>query len=84
MVSVPTTPPTIASVKLPNLTNVVINAAGGVPYEPVYLLTATNVALPLTNWVSLVTNNFNSSGNASFTNAIAPGEPQRYFRLQVE
>jgi hypothetical protein len=38
---------------------------------------------PLSIWVSLVTNQFDLSGNFSFTNGIAPGEPQRYFSLRV-
>ena len=47
------------------------------------VLASTNVTLPLSNWVSLVTNQFDSSGNFSFTNAIVPGIPQRYFRIRT-
>jgi hypothetical protein len=42
------------------------------------VLTATNVALPLSNWVSLVTNQFGAGRQFVFTNGIAPGERERY------
>jgi hypothetical protein len=46
-------------------------------------LAATNVALPVSNWVSVGTKQFDAAGNFSFTNAIVPGIPQRFFRLEV-
>ena len=47
------------------------------------MLTATNVALPSSNWVSLVTNQFSVDGSLILTNGIAPGERQRYFQLRT-
>jgi hypothetical protein len=44
---------------------------------------APNVALPSSNWVSLLTNQFGAGGGFSFTNGIAPGELQRYFRIRT-
>jgi hypothetical protein len=46
------------------------------------LLTSTNIAA--TVWTTWVTNYFDTSGNVIFTNPILPGEPARFFRLQVE
>jgi fibronectin-binding autotransporter adhesin len=64
-------------------TNVVISGTNGSAGANYTVLTATNVALSLSNWVSLVTNQFDSSGNFSFTNPIAPGERQRFFRIRT-
>ena len=47
------------------------------------VLTATNINIPLSNWVSIKTNQFGSAGEFSFTNGIPPGEPQRYFRIRT-
>jgi len=64
-------------------TNVVFSGAGG-PHNASYaVVAATNVALPLNNWISITTNQFDSIGGFSFTNAIIPGIPQRFFRLRV-
>jgi T5SS/PEP-CTERM-associated repeat protein len=76
--------PNISNIQLLNGTNLVITTTGGTPFDPVYLLTATNVATPMTNWVYAATNYFDLAGNVSITNSITPGEPQRYFRLAVE
>lgn len=64
-------------------TNVVISGTNGSPNEPYAVLAATNVALPVTNWVSLATNQFDATGHFSFTNSIVPGIPQRFFRLRT-
>jgi T5SS/PEP-CTERM-associated repeat protein len=63
-------------------TNVIISGTGGTPNAPYAVLTATNVITPLSNWVSIATNLFDSSGNFSFTNGIAPEIPQRFFRIR--
>jgi hypothetical protein len=71
----------IGSLNVPNGTNLVVNGANGTPFNPVFLLSSTNLAWPMTNWVYLDTNSFDFSGNVSFTNATLSGEPQRYYRL---
>jgi len=47
-----------------------------------YVLSATNLALPLTNWTTVATNSFNSSGNFVFTNPIGPAS-QKFFILKL-
>ena len=64
-------------------TNVIITGTNGAAGANYAVLTATNLALSLSNWQSIATNPFDSSGNFSFTNAISPGEPQRFFRLRT-
>jgi T5SS/PEP-CTERM-associated repeat protein len=74
-----TTPaPTLGNIVMAN-GNLTVSAIGGIPFDPCYLLTSTN----LTDWSYTTTNYFDASGAASFTNAVAPAEPQQYFRVQV-
>ncbi len=84
VLSATSAPPVIGSITLLDGTNLVISASEGTPYDPVYLLTATNVNLPMMDWVYLATNNFDVAGNVNLTNAIVTGEPEHYFRLQVQ
>jgi T5SS/PEP-CTERM-associated repeat protein len=76
------TGPSFTSISLSG-TSLIISGTNGTPNSPYAVLTATNVATPLSNWVSLVTNQFDSSGNYLFTNPITPGELQRYFRIRT-
>ena len=64
-------------------TNVVFAGTNGTPNASYAVLATTNVALPLSNWVSIATNQFNTSGGFRFTNAIASGIRQRFFRLRT-
>jgi fibronectin-binding autotransporter adhesin len=78
-----TTPsPAVGSITMAN-GNIMITATGGVPYDPCYLLSCTNLPAASTDWSPVATNYFDSSGGTTFTNAVPPAEPQRYFRLQV-
>jgi hypothetical protein len=71
----------IGSLNVLNGTNLVINGTNGTPFNPVFLLTSTNLTLPMANWMHLDTNSFDFIGNVSFTNATRSGEPHRYYRL---
>jgi hypothetical protein len=74
------TPPKIANIALSG-TGVVMNASGGAPGLTFYALSATNVALPRTNWSPVFKGTFDWLGNATFTNAISPDVPQRFYLL---
>ncbi|HEY0457322.1 MAG TPA: hypothetical protein VGE41_13205 [Verrucomicrobiae bacterium] len=84
VVSTNTPAPALTNLSLLNPTNLLINASGGIAYDPVFLLTSTNITLPAPNWIPVVTNFFDSTGNASFSFGLDPAEPQRYFRLSVQ
>ena len=43
----------------------------------------TNLALPLTNWTRLLTNQFDNSGNFNFTNPMDTNALQNYYLLQI-
>jgi len=74
--------PKFASISVSG-TNVILSGTNGIASANYAVLTATNVALSLNNWQSIATNQFDSSGNFSFTNAVSPGELQRFFRLRT-
>jgi hypothetical protein len=56
---------------------------GGPPNGPVYILTSTNLGLPLLQWTRLATNQFDNSGQLSFTNSIDPNTAQAFYLLQL-
>jgi fibronectin-binding autotransporter adhesin len=75
--------PHIASIMKSGASVVVVNGTNGPPNATYFVLASTNVALPLSNWSPILTNQFDGSGNFSFSNVINPALPQRYFMLQV-
>jgi T5SS/PEP-CTERM-associated repeat protein len=64
-------------------TNVIFNGSGGPSNATYWVLASTNVALPLANWTRILTNQFNAGGSFTFTNAVTPAVPQRFYLLQV-
>lgn len=63
-------------------TNLVFGGTNGLPLETYYLLSSTNLALPLTNWSVVATNMFDVNGNFDFTNGMSPGFPRQFYLLQ--
>lgn len=47
------------------------------------VLGTTNVATPLSNWIPIVTNAFNSDGTFDYTNPITPGTPQQFIDVKA-
>jgi hypothetical protein len=80
--SFPPPPPYITAVTMigGNLIFTGTNGSAGMNY---YVLSSTNLGLPLNLWPHLATNAFDLTGNFSFTNAIEAETPQRFFMLQV-
>ena len=76
------TPPSFSLVALAG-TNLVLNATGGMANATCWLLTSTNLALPLVNWTRVATNRFNASGGLLLTNVPASTWPASFFRLQL-
>jgi len=61
----------------------VISGSGGPASANYYLLSSTNLALPLANWTRVATNQFDANGNFIFTNTLATNTLQKFFRLQL-
>jgi T5SS/PEP-CTERM-associated repeat protein len=79
IVSTNQAPPTISGVAQSG-GSLTITGTGGLAYDPCYLLTSTNLAMP--NWTLVATNYFDATGTVNFTNPVSPAELQRYFALQ--
>jgi hypothetical protein len=60
-----------------------LSGTGGVGNVNFFVLSATNLATPLSNWTRLLTNQFDHDGNFNFTNGVDTNSPQSFFRLQL-
>jgi len=78
----PTVPPVIKGFSLSGLNATIsgTNAQAGAIY---YLLTSTNLLLPLNQWTCIDTNVASGANNFSFieTNAVSPGSPKQFYIL---
>jgi hypothetical protein len=59
------------------------SGTGGGANGTYYVLTTSNVALPLSNWSRLATNQFNGSGGFDFSFAIGANQAGQFFRLHA-
>lgn len=68
----------------PQLTggNLVFSGTGGTNSGPYRVLTTTNLATPLADWVPIATNSFDASGNFSFTNPVSAGSSRQFFLIR--
>jgi hypothetical protein len=63
--------------------NLILNGSNGLAGAEYYVLSSSNVAIPLANWIVLATNNFDTNGAFRFTNTLIPGGGQRFYRIEV-
>jgi hypothetical protein len=63
--------------------NLIMSGSGGAANATYYILSSTNIALPLNLWTRIATNQFDASGNFNFTNAINANAPQQFYLLQL-
>jgi hypothetical protein len=66
-----------------NGNNFTFNGTNGTPGWTYYVLTATNLQLPLAGWTVIATNAFDSEGSFRFTNATAPGTTEGFYALAL-
>jgi fibronectin-binding autotransporter adhesin len=79
--------PTIGTVDFSTLQTgfITVNAVNGQPGGPVSILSSTNVALPLASWTSVVSGNFDGSGNFSSSVTVDPiNTPSLFFILSAQ
>jgi len=62
--------------------NFIFSGTGGTPNGIYYVLSSTNVGLPVMNWTRILTNNFDANGNFSVTTGVSASIPQRFYLLQ--
>jgi polygalacturonase len=79
---VPPSPPSFGSVSV-KANGLVMSGSGGTTNGTFYVLTSTNIALPVSQWTPSATNLFDGSGNFIFTNTINPNSPQVFYLLEV-
>jgi hypothetical protein len=48
------------------------------------VLKSANVALPMSNWTAIATNQFDGYGNFNFNNAPDPALPQTFYVLKLQ
>ncbi|HEV2453348.1 MAG TPA: autotransporter-associated beta strand repeat-containing protein, partial [Verrucomicrobiae bacterium] len=65
-------------------TNLVISGTNGYTGGGYYVLSTTNLLLPLSSWKPISTNTFASGGLFSITNPIVPGTPAKFYTLKLE
>ncbi len=74
--------PSFSSVQISG-TNLVFNGINGSPGTQFEILASTNVATPLSNWVSVLTNNFDNGGSFTATIGIDPAASKRFFTIRT-
>jgi autotransporter-associated beta strand protein len=75
--------PTFGSIALTSPGTITISGSGGTPAGTYFVLSSTNVILPLIQWTAIATNSFDASGNFSFTSAVTTNLPVRFFAIQT-
>ncbi len=63
--------------------SMIFSGSGGSPNNSYWLLTTTNLALPVASWTVAATGSFDATGQFNFSYPIMPGAPQNFFLLQV-
>jgi hypothetical protein len=80
---VSTVPPAIThTLVTPN--NLVLSGTGGTPNWNYYVLMATNITLPTSQWSRVATNSYDGFGNFTFTNQIDRTLPAALFKVQSQ
>jgi fibronectin-binding autotransporter adhesin len=61
----------------------VISGSGGTTNGTYYLLSSSNLTMPLSQWTRVSTNQFDGSGNFNLTNSVSGNTPAQFYRLQM-
>ncbi len=77
-----TAPLQINTVQLLN-GNFVLYGGGGPQGQPYYVLTSTNLGLPIALWTPILTNYFDGSGNFASTNSIPATSGQNFYLIEI-
>ncbi len=62
--------------------NLILNGINGSANGTYYVLSTTNLTVPLIDWTPLITNTFNPDGSFSITNPIDPTQPHEFYIIQ--
>jgi alpha-galactosidase len=64
-------------------THLIINATGGPPNADAYVLSASDLTLPLNQWTCIATGRFDPSGSFFFTNSPSSNAPRQFLILKL-
>lgn len=76
-------PPTIGNISWMG-NDLVISGTNGQGNETYWLLSSTNLGLPLAQWTVVSTNHFDGNGNFNLTNPADPNTSQQFYLLQMQ
>ncbi len=82
LIVAPTAPPNFGKLTVSG-TKLSFSGTNGIPLGKYYLLSSTNVNLPLASWICVATNLFDTNGGFNFTNGINQNASQSFYRLQL-
>ena len=82
VVIVNTQPPVLAQFQI-QAGKVLLSGSNGMAGASYYVLSATNLALPLSNWSIISTSLFASDGSVRFTNTLNTNAAQNFYRLRL-
>ena len=82
VVTLPTPPPVFGGITA-GRSGFIFSGSNGVANWPYIILTSTNIASPLANWMAVSTNSFDDNGNFIFTNQVDPNAVQTFYRLRL-
>ena len=63
-------------------TNLMLGGTNGIVGMPYYILTATNITLPMTNWTPVLTDVFGPGGSFSNSIPVDSADAARFYRIQ--
>jgi hypothetical protein len=77
--------PAISSITVSG-NDIVLNATNGTPKGPVTVLTSTSLTLPIAQWTTVTTTNFDGSGNFNYTvsGGFSSNTRQQFYVLQTQ
>lgn len=64
-------------------THIILAGTNGAPGRNFYVLSSTNVILPLANWMPVATNTFAPDGSFSATSPAKPNQPNQFYILKT-
>jgi autotransporter-associated beta strand protein len=64
--------------------NLVLSGTNGVPGATYYVLTSTNLTIPVAAWPRIATNLFDAIGTFAVTNQASPSVAQQFYILQLQ
>ena len=62
----------------------ILSGNGGNSNGTYYVLSSTNLLVPLTDWTHIATDHFDSAGGFSFTNIAPTNAPHEFYLLQMQ